>query len=124
VFSKAQSSPGEPQYFSVVGGARSGCYEAPTPIREALWLHRVCVGTYLSSFDPLSSPGKNSAPTRACLSITTIGIEARNPVCASPDPHPDSGIESLKVIAFDNSYVNPHFPWHNPTNTGPSHEQI
>ena len=30
VFSKAQSSPGKPQCFSAVGGARSGCNEAST----------------------------------------------------------------------------------------------
>jgi hypothetical protein len=85
VFSKAQSSPGEPQYFSAVGGARAGCYEAPTPRPgSSLGSAGPRVGAYLSSFNRLRTQGKILLPPLHFLSTHTIGNEIRGLVGPIP----------------------------------------
>jgi hypothetical protein len=49
---QGESSPGRPQNFSMVGGARSGCYEVPPPRRRALLAPSGAAVTCLSAILP------------------------------------------------------------------------
>jgi hypothetical protein len=74
-------------------------------LRGALWLRRRCAGTYLSLFSPPSLPRENSASTLALL--LADNQENRCATLLRPSRFlPDTGRESLKVIAFDNFSVN------------------
>jgi hypothetical protein len=73
--------------------------------RGALWLRRRCAGTYLSLFSPPSLPGKIPHPPLHCFS-PIIRRTGAQPGCEPSRFVPDTGRESLKVIAFDNFSVN------------------
>jgi hypothetical protein len=89
VFSKAHWSPASLSNFSAVGGARSGAVRRRNSIGSSFRLHRRRFDTYLSLFT--SYPGKCRSTPRTSL-----------PQLSGVKNLPDTGIESLKVIAFGN----------------------
>ena len=106
VFSKAQSSPGKPQCFSAVGGARSGCNEASTlfPQSSIGPIGTVSTPVFRSSFLFLTQ-GKIPLPPLHFFSTFTQW-EPGYEVSASSPALFRYGIESLEVIALDTFHVN------------------
>jgi hypothetical protein len=105
VFSKAHSSPGEPQYFQRSEGLAQVAMKRRHPIRGALSAPSVLCRHLFVVVQPAILPRENSASTLAFFPPISTAAGCAHTDCELP-VSPDIGIESLKVIAFDNFPVN------------------